>query len=132
MCQNIRGFPLQIALYPTQEQIQRLLSDPADTPVVMLNLLRFKASGEEAYHRYASAMRPLVEARGGRFLWSGRVTSQVIGTGGAEFQVAALVEYPSRKTFVEIATSKEVAAIGVHRAEGLEGQWLLAATTGSL
>jgi hypothetical protein len=43
--------------------------------------------------------------------------------------VAALVEYPSRKAFVEIATSPEVARIGVHRAAGLEGQWLLATTT---
>jgi hypothetical protein len=43
--------------------------------------------------------------------------------------MAALMEYPSRKAFVEIATSKEVAAIGVHRSAGLDGQWLLATTT---
>ena len=119
---------MQIALYPTREQIQALLSDPAETPVVMLNLLRFKPGGEAAYRRYAAAMRKLVESRGGRFLWSGRVTAQVIGGGGEGFQVIGLVEYPSRKTFVEIATSKEVAEIGVHRSEGLEGQWLLAST----
>jgi uncharacterized protein (DUF1330 family) len=120
---------MQIALYPTQEQIQALLADPAETPVVMLNLLRFKPGGEVAYRRYAAAMRSLVEGRGGRFLWSGRVTSQVLGTGGGDFELAALVEYPSRQVFVEIATSPEVAAIGVHRAEGLEGQWLLATTS---
>jgi hypothetical protein len=39
-----------------------------------------------------------------------------------------VVEYPSRKIFVEIATSPEVAEIGVHRTEGLEGQWLIATT----
>jgi len=118
-----------IALYPTQEQIQQLLADAAETPVVMLNLLRFKPGGEVAYRRYASAMRSIVEARGGRFLWTGRVTAQVIGAGGEGFEIAALVEYPSRKVFVEIATSQEVAAIAAHRAEGLEGQWLLATTT---
>jgi uncharacterized protein (DUF1330 family) len=127
-----------IALYPEKEQIERLLAGPADRPVVMLNLLRFKerasapdegASGREAYQRYAAEMRRLVEGRGGRFLWSGEVDSQVIGTGADGFQVAALVEYPSRKAFVEIATSPEVAAIGAHRAAGLEGQWLLATTT---
>jgi uncharacterized protein (DUF1330 family) len=104
----------------------------------MLNLLRFKeratapdegAAGQEAYQRYAAAMRGVVEARGGRFLWSGRVDSQVIGDGAQGFHVAALVEYPSRRAFVEIATSPEVAAIAVHRAAGLEGQWLLATTT---
>jgi uncharacterized protein (DUF1330 family) len=119
---------VQIALYPTPEQIENLLADPADTPVVMLNLLRFKPGGEADYLRYAVAMRRLVEARGGRFLWSGRVTGQVIGDGGELFHVVGLVEYPSRKAFVEIATSPEVAAISGPRAEGLEGQWLLAST----
>ena len=122
---------MQLALYPTKEQLETLLADPRPGPVVMLNLLRFKPGGEAAYLRYASAMRELVEGRGGRFLWSGRVTSQVLGSGGEGFEIIGLVEYPSRKAFVEIATSQEVAAIGVHRSEGLEGQWLLATTAES-
>ena len=54
---------------------------------------------------------------------------QVIGGGAEGFHIAALVEYPSRKAFAEIAMSPKVAEIGVHRAAGLEGQWLLATTT---
>jgi uncharacterized protein (DUF1330 family) len=123
---------VQIALYPTPEQIQALLADPDPTPVVMLNLLRFKPGAEAAYRRYAAAMRKVVEGRGGRFLWTGRVTAQVIGAGGEGFEVAALVEYPSRKVFVEIATGPDVAAISAHRAEGLEGQWLLATRAESI
>jgi uncharacterized protein (DUF1330 family) len=105
----------------------------------MLNLLRFKdrattpdegLTGKEAYQRYADAMTRFVASRGGRVLWSGRVDGQVIGVGAEGFHMAALVEYPSRKAFVEIAMSPEVAAIGVHRSAGLEGQWLLATTTG--
>lgn len=127
-----------IALYPTRSQIEALLESPETGPVVMLNLLRFKeratdpdsdATGAEAYQRYAKKMQAIVEARGGRFLWLGHVDSQVIGEGAEGYQGAALVEYPSRKVFVEIATSQEVAEIGVHRAAGLEGQWLLATTT---
>jgi len=127
-----------IALYPKKEQLEALLKSPESGPVVMLNLLRFKAratapdegaSGQEAYQRYGDAMQKLVASRGGRILWSGRVDSQVIGSDADGFQMAALVEYPSRKAFVEIASSPEVAAIGVHRAAGLEGQWLLATTT---
>jgi hypothetical protein len=54
----------------------------------MVNLLRFKrradgadegVSGEEAYRRYAEAMRAFVESKGGR------VDSQVIGRGGEGF-----------------------------------------------
>src|SRR5688572_4777224 len=127
-----------ISLYPEKAQIEQLLAGEADRPVVMLNLLRFKEradapdqglSGESAYQRYADEMVPLVERRGGRVIWTGRVDSQVIGGGAEGFHMAALVEYPSRKAFVEIAMSPEVAAIGVHRAAGLEGQWLIATTT---
>jgi uncharacterized protein (DUF1330 family) len=127
-----------MAIYPTQAQIARLLTGPADRPVVMVNVLRFKPradapdeglSGEEAYRRYVRAMRPFVESKGGRFLWVGRLDSQVIGTGAEDFHMIGLVEYPSRAAFVAIATDPHVAEIGVHRAAGLESQWLVAATT---
>ena len=130
-----------MALYPTPEQIQTLLAGPADRPVVMINLLRFKpradvpdegVSGEEAYRRYADQMRTFVESKGGRFLWVGRVNSQVIGDGGESFHMVGLVEYPSRAAFLAIATDPHVEEIAVHRAAGLESQWLIAATTESL
>jgi len=130
-----------MALYPTPEQIQTLLAGPGDTPVVMVNLLRFKpradapdegVSGEEAYRRYADQMRRFVESKGGRFIWVGRVNSQVIGTGGEEFHMIGLVEYPSRQAFVAIATDPHVQDIGVHRAAGLESQWLIATTAESM
>jgi len=127
-----------MAIYPTPEQIERLQAGPADQPVVMVNLLRFKpradapdegVSGEEAYRRYVEPMQRFVESKGGRILWAGRVDSQVIGTGGEEFHMIGLVEYPSRAAFLAIATDPQVQEIGVHRTAGLESQWLLAATT---
>jgi uncharacterized protein (DUF1330 family) len=127
-----------MALYPTQEQIQTLMSGPADQPVVMVNLLTFKpaadapdegSSGEEAYRRYAEKMRAFVESKGGRFIWIGRVGSQVIGTGGESFHMIGLVEYPSRQAFLAIAMDPHVQEIGIHRAAGLDSQWLIATTT---
>lgn len=128
-----------IAQYPTPEQIQELLRGPADVPVVMVNLLRFKerasapdegASGVEAYRRYGEPMRRIVESRGGRFLWMGRIDSFVIGASDTSFDAVALVEYPSRRVFVEIVNDPRVREIGAHRAAGLEGQWLIATTAG--
>jgi uncharacterized protein (DUF1330 family) len=128
-----------IALYPTREQIEELLAGPADAPVVMLNLLRFKehaeapdegVSGAEAYRRYGEPMRRIVEERGGRFLWMGRVDSFVIGASDERFDAAALVEYPSRRAFVEIVNDPRVREIGAHRAAGLAGQWLIATSAG--
>ena len=129
-----------MAIYPTPEQIQSLLAGPADQPVVMVNLLRFKPhagapdegmSGKEAYRRYAERMQTFLESRGGRILWVGRVDSQVIGTGGEGFHLIGLVEYPSRQAFLAIATDPHVQEIGVHRTAGLDSQWLIAATAES-
>ena len=103
----------------------------------MLNLLRYKeradapdqgVSGEEAYHRYGEPMRKIVESHGGRILYMGRVDQMVIADVEPGYHAIALVEYPSRAKFVELATSPEVAAIGVHRTAGLESQWLVATT----
>ena len=126
-----------MAIYPSAEQFQELMKGPADSPVVMVNLLTFKKdatddhegeSGQAAYMEYGEKMRKLVEAQGGRFIWSGRVNSLVIGETEEHFDVVALVEYPSRAAFMKIASSDEVAKIGVHRAAGLESQWLIATT----
>jgi len=129
---------MKIAQMPDPEAIQELMRGPADSPVVMLNLLSFKAeadggnegmSGQESYMRYGGRMREYVESKGGRFLWSGRVDSFVIGASDCDFQVAALVEYPSRKAFLEIASSPYVAEIGQDRKKGLAGQWLIACSS---
>ena len=127
-----------MAIYPTREQIRTLLEHPSDAPIVMVNLLRFKPiadppdegiSGEEAFRRYIADMVPFVEANGGRVIWSGRVDSQVLGSGGEGFHMVGIMEYPSRQAFLEIASDPRVHEFGVHRAAGLEGQWLLATTT---
>ncbi len=100
---------MKIAQMPQPEQLKQLMEGPEDTPVVMVNLLKFKGradgsnegmSGGESYMKYGEQMRKFVESKGGRFIWSGRVDSMVIGESDADFDVIALVEYPSRKAFV--------------------------------
>jgi hypothetical protein len=55
-------------------------------PIVMLNLLKFRAkaqeeegTGAEAYGRYGSRVVKMIEALGGKVLWSGRPESVLIG-----------------------------------------------------
>ena len=128
-------------IYPTADQIRTLLDGAQDSPVVMVNLLTFRPrasapdtglSGADAYQLYGTEMRKLIESQGARILFTGRVDSTVIGESDCGFHAIALVEYPSRKKFIEIAQSAEVAKIGVHRAAGLESQWLIASTQGAL
>ena len=125
------------AMYPDGQRVAGLLGDSSLEPVVMLNLLKFRArakyadgratelTGQQAYGLYAEQMRKIVEREGGNFLFAGEIESVVIGEIEEVWDIAALVEYPSAAAFARIATSQEVAQIGVHRAAGLEGQLLL-------
>lgn len=125
------------AVYPTGEQIGALVALPETGPVVMLNLLRFKdkaaykdgrettLTGREAYMKYGELMSAFVLARGGKLHFNAPASAPVIGQVGEMWDVVALMEYPSAKAFVEIATSPEVAEFGVHREAGLAGQLLI-------
>ena len=123
---------------PEPEQIEELLKGPAEGPVVMVNLLRFKKdadapdegiSGAEAYARYGAQMVEWVTSQGARLIWSGRVDSMVIGDTDEYFHSIALMEYPSRAEFLRIVGDPRVAEFAVHRTAGLDMQWLIATTT---
>lgn len=125
------------ALYPTAAQLTPLAQDPSTAPIAMVNLLKFRdralyqdgrpddVSGREAYMRYVAAMRTIVEAAGGRFVFSGQVHGLVIGAVDELWDAVGIAEYPSPAEFRRIATSAEVQAIGVHREAGLAGQLLI-------
>jgi uncharacterized protein (DUF1330 family) len=128
------------AVYPTQSRVEELMADTSDGPVVMLNLLKFRAkavypdgrpselTGRQAYGLYAAPMQKVVEDGGGRVLFGGAIASLVIGEVDGLWDTCLLVEYPSAAAFAAIVTSPEVAEIGVHRAAGLEGQLLIRVT----
>jgi uncharacterized protein (DUF1330 family) len=128
------------AVYPTASRVEALMADDSGDPVVMLNLLKFRATavypdgrptdltGRQAYDLYAAAMQKVIETNGGRLLFGGDVASLVIGQVGDLWDTCVLVEYPSAAAFAAIVTSPEVAEIGVHRAAGLEGQLLIRVT----
>jgi hypothetical protein len=127
-----------VATWPTPQQIERFLAGPQGQPVVMLNMLRFKENaddshagmtGAEAVALYSRAMREFVEARGGTFVLAANIDAQLIGEGGEAFQFVAIMRYPSRQAFLQLAGDPEVArTIGRHRDAGLESQWLFAMT----
>lgn len=125
------------AVYPTGEQLNALIALPESGPVVMLNLLKFRAraeykdgratalTGREAYMTYGQLMSAFVLARGGKLHFNAPCVAPAIGAVGEMWDAVALMEYPSAKAFVEIATAPEVAAFGVHREAGLAGQLLI-------
>ena len=127
-------------VYPTSSRVEELMADASDTPVVMLNLLKFREkaayqdgrdsdlTGRQAYDLYGASMQKVIEASGGQVLFGGDVASLVIGEVDDLWDTCVLVQYPSAAAFATIVTSPEVTEIGVHRAAGLEGQLLIRLT----
>lgn len=125
------------AVYPTQSRVEALMADTSESPIVMLNLLKFRAkaaypdgrptdlTGRQAYDLYGAPMQKIIENGGGRVLFGGAIASLVIGEVDDLWDTCVLVEYPSTAAFAAIVTSPEVAEIGVHRAAALDGQLLI-------
>lgn len=121
----------------TSEQISALVKDyPKDTPVAMVNILKFKAktdngteSGQEAYMRYYQNVQPLLEKAGARIVWSGQVNQTVIGNADGQPDMVAIVEYPSVQNFVAMATSPEYQEIKEDREIALTYGGLMASST---
>jgi uncharacterized protein (DUF1330 family) len=124
-----------VRITPNADQFRELATSSETGPVVMLNLLKFKAraddgrsSGGAEYRRYGDAAVEMVEARGGKVLWMGRADQVLIGDTGDEWDSVALVQYPSRAAFVEMVTTPEYEQAHEHRESGLERTVLIACT----
>ncbi len=115
---------------PNKDQFIELMNTPDEGPVVMLNLLKFKArEGQAEYNKYGDSVLKMVESLGGKLLWMGKVDQALIGpVDENDWDAIALVQYPSRKAFIEMATSKEYDGIHEHREGGLERTVVLACT----
>lgn len=121
------------AIKPNAAAFKELAESKDEGPVVMLNLLKFKdkadsegLSGRESYNRYGRDVKPMVEALGGRIIWHGRADQLLIGEDHDKWDSVALVEYPSRKKFIEMAMSKQMESIHHNREGGLERTVLIA------
>ncbi|HKJ23298.1 MAG TPA: DUF1330 domain-containing protein [Myxococcota bacterium] len=133
-----------VAIHPSEAQLQAFLAGPEDGPIVMINLLRWReraeypagtseppCSGQEAYGRYSEGVTPLLAAAGGRPVWIGLGRATLIAPDGETWDQAILVEYPSRKAFLEMTTSADYQAIAHHRTAALADSRLIA-TSGTL
>lgn len=127
------------ATQPRPEQIQGFAARaPADGPVYMLNLLKFKEraeyadgratdlTGEQAYGLYGEGVTKLIGDLGGRSVWFGRCNALVIGDGDEPpWDSVAIVEYPSLEAFRKMTSSGDYAEVHVHREAGLAHQLLI-------
>jgi uncharacterized protein (DUF1330 family) len=119
---------------PGTEQVRRLVSSTDPGPIVMVNLLRFKEradgvdeglSGAEAYARYAEGVAPHLERVGGRLLEAVACEEGVIGPEQAEWDMVALVAYPSREAFLTMTADPDYLEVHRHRVAALADSRLI-------
>ena len=119
---------------PSEEQMKGFVEGDIDSPISMLNLLKFKdkaeyedgratdLTGREAYQIYALGVAKLVENTGGKVLFGAEVIRLMLGEVEELWDTVAIAQYPSRRKMLEMMMSPEYAEISVHRTAGLKGQ----------
>jgi len=127
------------SIEPSQNQFAAFLEKvPGGTPIVMINLLRYReqaqypagvdaspCSGREAYQRYGEKALQHVAQVGGKPIWMGSVKTVVIGPTDEEWDDAILVEYPSREAFMEMVAKPDYQQCAVHRTAALADSRLI-------
>ena len=123
--------PMSSSVEPTREQIAALAARPADAPVVMINLLKFRPDGgRESYARYGQEVAPHLQRVGGKVLYAGGAPTQVIGEGEKPWWDASLVvEYPSPAAFIDMVTNEDYLKIHHYRVNALDRGDLIATST---
>lgn len=131
-----------MAITPTREQFTEFAHGTREGEVVMINLLHFArpeeaegqstapesaSSGAGAYREYSDQVVKMVESRGGKVIWTGRPEHVLIGDSDADdWDLVALVSYPSRSAFIDMVTSPKYEEAHTHRERGLDRTVLLA------
>jgi uncharacterized protein (DUF1330 family) len=99
----------------------------------MLNLLRFAgAEGRESYARYGGEVVAHLQRVGGEIVWAGACDAALIGPGAPEWDVAAVVRYPSRAAFLEMVSDPGYRETVAHRSAGLADSRLIPCAEGVL
>jgi len=118
---------------PTPEQMNQLMAYPKDTPIVMVNIIKFKQltengteTGQEAYARYFKNVQPFVAKSMAKLIWRGEVSSTIIGDSENEPHMILLVEYPSVNHFLSMVSNPDYQKVAQDRTIALEYGGLIA------
>ncbi|HEY4114360.1 MAG TPA: DUF1330 domain-containing protein [Rhizomicrobium sp.] len=131
---------------PEPGQVQAMAEQGPEGPIVMVNLLKYRAhaayptdraeakenlSGRAAYQRYGMVALQHVTGLGGRIVWGGPQKLVFIGDGEAnDWDDIVCVYYPSRQAFLGMTQNPDYLAAHYHREAGLERTVLICCGAG--
>lgn len=119
---------------PNKEQMAGFLEGDVDSPIEMVNLLKFKdkaeyddgketdLSGWEAYAIYAKEVVEHLKKVGGEQVFFGRVERLMLGEVEELWDMVAIARYPSRKAMLQMISDPDYIKSAKHRSAGLKGQ----------
>lgn len=115
---------------PSRENFDAFKALPRDTPIHMLNLLRFRdmaayppghaladkgLTGRQAYAEYGRTSGHVFARVGGSILWRGTMEAMVTGPSGKNWEMAFIACYPNAAAFLEMVTDPEYKIAVINR-----------------
>ncbi len=125
-------------LNPSDAQLSKFMSLPAETPLAMLNLFEFynraeyqpedpeygtdaaEISGQQAYRLYGEGAGALIESLGGRVVFSSPAKQVMIDPDNPNWHLAAILFFPSRAAFMQMMSDPDFQKSSRHRKAALK------------
>lgn len=119
---------------PSAANFQAFKDLPRDTPINMLNLLRYREraeypaghehagkgwSGRRAYQEYGITSGPIFRKLGGQILWRGRFETIVTGPEGEGWDDGFIAQYPNAGAFFAMIKDPDYQRAVVNRTAAL-------------
>ena len=121
-------------MMPNDEQMKGFMEGDTDTPIYMVNLLKFKEkaeyedgretdlTGAEAYALYVAENKAHLAKVGGTGVFGGRVSRLTFGEVEELWDTVGIAMFPSRKAMLQMLTDPDWIESAKHRVAGLAGQ----------
>ena len=122
------------SVIPNKEQMDKFLEGDIESPISMVNLLKFKEkaeyedgrdtnlSGKEAYMIYGMEVREHLKKVGGEVVFGGEISRLMLAEVEDLWDSVAVARYPSRKAMLKMMMDADYQESEKHRSAGLLGQ----------
>jgi len=122
------------SVHPTKEQMEGFLEGDNETPIAMINLLKFKEkaeyedgrdtdlTGEQAYAIYGKEVVEHLKKVVGKISFGGSINRLMLGEVEELWDTTFIAKYPSKKAMLKMISDKDYRESEKHRSAGLEGQ----------
>ncbi len=119
---------------PSPEHFAHFKSLDRNSPILMLNMLRFREqaeypedhpgqkeilTGADAYREYGRSSAPIFQRVGGAIVWRGQFETTVIGPKDEQWDSVFIARYPNAHAFLAMVTDADYQKAVINRQAGV-------------